>query len=126
MKQKNFFLKKVSHNSINLLDIDNIIDEKQKSIFLKNISSDKQKDIKKDEKSINSNTLSDYLKNGHLDFSLDSNSQSNKEENRKEKSEQKKAKKQNFILKSELFNIYPDASLNNKSEITSPKSSVLK
>ena len=126
MKQKNFFRKKVSHNSINLLDIDNIIDEKQKSIFLKNISSDKQKYLKKGEKSINSNTLSDYLKNGHLDFSLDSNPQSNKEENRKDKNEQKKAKKQNFILKSELFNISSDASLNNKFEITSPKSSVLK
>ena len=126
MKQKNFFLKKVSHNSLNLLGIDNIIDEKQKSIFLKNISSEKQKDLKEGEKSINSNTLSDYLKNGHLDFSLDSNPQSNKEENIKEKSEQKKAKKQNFILKSELFNFSPDASLNNRSEVVSPKSPFIK
>ena len=125
MKQRNFFQKKVSHNPINLLDIDNILDEQQKDIFFKNISFVKQKDSKPNEKS-KSNTLSDYLKNGRLDYSLESNSQSNKEENKKEENAQKTIKKQNFILKSELFNFSPDASLTNRSEVVSPKSPFLK
>ena len=125
MKQRNFFQKKVSHNPINLLDIDNILDEQQKDIFFKNISFVKQKDSKPNEKS-KSNTLSDYLKNGRLDYSLESNSQSNKEENKKEENAQKTIKKQNFILKSELFNFSPDANLKNRSEVVSPKSPFLK
>ena len=125
MKQRNFFQKKVSRNPINLLDIDNILDEQQKDIFFKNISFVKQKDSKPNEKS-KSNTLSDYLKNGRLDYSLESNSQSNKEENKKEEKVQKTIKKQNFILKSELFNFSPDASLKNRSEVVSPKSPFLK
>ena len=126
MKQRNFFQKKVSHNPINILDIDNILDEQQKDIFFKIISFVKQKDSKPNEKSIKSNTLSDYLKNGRLDYSLESNSQSNKEENKKEEKVQKTIKKQNFILKSELFNFSPDASLNNRSEVVSPKSPFIK
>ena len=126
MKQRNFFQKKVSHNQITILDIDNILDEQQKDIFFKNISFVKQKDSKPNEKSVKSNTLSDYLKNGRLDYSLESNSQSNKEENKKEEKVQKTIKKQNFILKSELFNFSPDASLKNRSEVVSPKSPFIK
>ena len=66
------------------------------------------------------------MKNGRLDYSLESNSQSNKEENKKEENVQKTIKKQNFILKSELFNFSPDASLNNRSEVVSPKSPFIK
>lgn len=73
----------------------------------------------------NKNRLSDYLKKGHLDYSLDSNSNSNIEEKPKSINEQKKHKKQNFILKSELFNSPGDVK-KNQSEKVSPKSSILK
>jgi hypothetical protein len=96
------------------------------NIFFKNISNDKKLDSEKNEKNKNSDKFSDYLKNGHLDYSLESNSNSNKEEKEKHKNEQKKPKKQNFILKSELFNSSPDNEQKNQSERLSPKSSVLK
>ena len=70
--------------------------------------------------------LYDYLKNGRFDYSLDSNSNSNKEENQKDKIKEKKSKKQNFILKSELFNSSPNIEQKIRSEKLSPKSSVLK
>ena len=126
MKQRNFFQSKVSHNFVNLLDIDNILDNNAENIFFKNVSIDKKLDSEKKEKNKNSDKLSDYLKSGHLDYSLDSNSKSNKEEQQKNKNEQKKPKKQNFILKSELFNSSPDNDRANRSGKVSPKSSVLK
>ena len=126
MKQRNFSQSKVSHNFINILDIDNILDNNAENIFFKNVSVDKKLDDEKNEKNKSSDKLSDYLKNGHLDYSLESNSHSNKEEKQKNKNEQKKPKKQNFILKSELFNSSIDNDPKNQSGIISPKSSVLK
>lgn len=101
------------------------MDKNAENIFFKNVSVDKQLDSKK-EKDKNSNMLYDYLKNGRFDYSLDSNSNSNKENIQKDKSKEKKSKKQNFILKSELFNSSPDIDQKNHSERLSPKSSVLK
>ena len=61
-----------------------------------------------------------------MDYSLESNSNSNKEEKEKKKIEKKKPKKQNFILKSELFSSSPDNDQKNKSDKLSSKSSILK
>ena len=126
MKQKSCFQNKVRFNSINLLDIGNILDKNAENLFFQNISSEKQLDSKKEEKNKKSNILYDYLKNGRFDYSLDSNSNSNKEENQKDKIKEKKSKKQNFILKSELFNSSPNIEQKIRSEKLSPKSSVLK
>ena len=127
MRYRNYFQSKVSIKLINLLDIDNILDNNAQKIFFKNISINNNLNGQISEKTEgkNKNRLSDYLKNGHLDYSLDSNSNSNIEEKPKSIGEQKMHKKKNFILKSELFN----SSVNvkkNQSEKVSPKSSVLK
>ena len=71
------------------------------------------------------NKINDYLKKGSLDYSPDSNCQSIPEEKPKTDKERKKQKKQNFILKSELFSS-ADNDQKIKSEKLSHKSSVLK
>ncbi len=124
---RNCFQNKVSNLLINSLDIDNILDNNAEKIFFKNISVSNQSNaqIPENSKGKNKNKLADYLKNGCLDYSLDSNSNSNLEEKPKSINEQKKHKKQNFILKSELFNS-PDITKKNQSEKILPKSPVLK
>lgn len=124
---RNCFQNKVSNLLINSLDIDNILDNNAEKIFFKNISVSNQSNaqISENSKGKNKNKLADYLKNGCLDYSLDSNSNSNLEEKPKSINEQKKHKKQNFILKSELFNS-PDITKKNQSEKILPKSPVLK
>ena len=124
---RNCFQNKVSNLLINSLDIDNILDNNAQKIFFKNISVNNNKNAQISEKTEgkSKNRLSDYLKKGHLDYSLDSNSNSNIEEKPKSINEQKKHRKQNFILKSELFNS-PNNDKKNQSEKVSPKSSILK
>ena len=125
MKQRNCYQNKVRYNILIILDIDNILDNNAENIFFKNVSNNKKLESEKTDKSKSSNKFSNYLKNGHLDFSLESDSHSYKEEKKKNQNEPKKPKKQNFILKSELFNS-PDIDKKNQSEKISPKSSVLK
>ena len=125
MKQRNCYQNKVRYNILIILDIDNILDNNAENIFFKNVSNNKKLESEKTDKSKSSNKFSNYLKNGHLDFSLESDSHSNKEDKKKNQNEPKKPKKQNFILKSELFNS-PDIDKKNQSEKISPKSSVLK
>jgi hypothetical protein len=70
--------------------------------------------------------LSDFLKNGILDYSLDSNSAISKEEqaNKNDENYKKQKKNKNFVLKSELFSSFENDK-KMKSEKISPKPSVL-
>ena len=122
--------KKINNNITKIPELLNQKSKKNKK--LKNILSSPILDISLNTSNKNSNInkksniLYDYLKNGRFDYSLDSNSNSNKEENQKDKIKEKKSKKQNFILKSELFNSSPNIEQKIRSEKLSPKSSVLK
>ena len=94
-------------------------------IFFKNVSTIQKNDSIKSDGNICENKINDYLKKGSLDYSPDSNCQSIPEEKPKTDKERKKQKKQNFILKSELFSS-ADNDQKIKSEKLSHKSSVLK
>ncbi len=96
-------------------------------MFLQNISnncSSKSSHSKKNKKK--KKTLSDFLKNGSLDYSLDSNSILSNEEKPDEKDDKNKKPKKhkNFVLKSELFSSFEDER-KMKSEKVSPKPSFL-
>jgi hypothetical protein len=87
-----------------------------------NSSSKSSKSINKKQKS----KLSDFLKNGFLDYSLDSNSAISKDEqvNQNDEKNKKHKKSKNFVLKSELFSSF-ESDKKMKSERVSPRPSVL-
>lgn len=105
-------------------NIDNILDKNAENIFFKNVSTIQKNDSIKSDGNNYENKINDYLKKGSLDYSPDSNCQSIPEEKPKTDKERKKQKKQNFILKSELFSS-ADNDQKIKSEKLSHKSSVL-
>ena len=132
MKQKNYFLSKVNKQLfIFLIDIDNILDTNAEKMFLQNISGNLKSNnsSSKSSKSINKkqkSKLSDFLKNGFLDYSLDSNSAISKDEqvNQNDEKNKKHKKSKNFVLKSELFSSF-ESDKKMKSEKVSPRPSVL-
>ena len=132
MKQKNYFLSKVNKQLfIFLIDIDNILDTNAEKMFLQNISGNLKSNnsSSKSSKSINKkqkSKLSDFLKNGFLDYSLDSNSAISKDEqvNQNDEKNKKHKKSKNFVLKSELFSSF-ESDKKMKSERVSPRPSVL-
>ena len=132
MKQKNYFLSKVNKQLfIFLIDIDNILDTNAEKMFLQNISGNLKSNnsSSKSSKSINKkqkSKLSDFLKNGFLDYSLDSNSAISKDEqvNQNDEKNKKHKKSKNFVLKSELFSSF-ESNKKMKSERVSPRPSVL-
>ena len=96
-------------------------------MFIQNVSnncSSRSSQSKKNKKK--KKTLSDFLKNGSLNYSLDSNSiLSNDEKADEEENKNTKPKKhKNFVLKSELFSSFED-DRKMKSEKISPKPSLL-
>ena len=96
-------------------------------MFIQNVSnncSSKSSQSKKSKKE--KKTLSDFLKNGSLNYSLDSYSNmSNDEKSDKKDDKNKKPKMhKNFVLKSELFSSFEDER-KMKSEKASPKPSLL-
>ena len=100
-------------------------------MFLQNISGNQKSNnssskSSKSKNNHNKSKLSDYLKNGFLDYSLDSNSALSKEDqNNKNNEKNKKHKKnKNFILKSELFSSF-EKDKKMKSEKASPRPSML-
>jgi hypothetical protein len=107
------------------------LDSNAEKIFLRNIS-DNQKSSNgssKGSKTKNqrkNSKLSDYLKNGFLDFSLDSNSVLSKEEQaiNKDENNKKHKKNKNFILKSELFSSF-ESDKKKESEKLTPKPPIL-
>jgi len=116
-----------------ILDIDNILNTNAERIFLQNVSSQNVKSnnnsLSKSSKSNHKRSgskLSDYLKNGVLDYSLDSNSEKSKEEqdNKNGGKNKKHKKKKNFVLKSELFSSF-ESDKNNKSEKAASNPSML-
>ncbi len=132
MKQKNYFLSKVNKQLfIFLIDIDNILDTNAEKMFLQNISGNLKSNnsSSKSSKSINKkqkSKLSDFLKNGFLDYSLDSNSAISKDEqvNQNDEKNKKHKKSKNFVLKSELFSSF-ESDKKMKSERVSPRPSAL-
>ena len=96
-------------------------------MFIQNVSnncSSRSSQSKKNKKK--KKTLSDFLKNGSLNYSLDSNSiLSNDEKADEIENKSTKPKKhKNFVLKSELFSSFED-DRKMKSEKISPKPSLL-
>ncbi len=129
MKSKNYYRSKVTKFITNLIfiDIDNILDVNAEKMFIQNVSnncSSKSSQSKKSKKK--KKTLSDFLKNGSLNYSLDSYSNmSNDEKSDKKDDKNKKPKMhKNFVLKSELFSSFEDER-KMKSEKASPKPSLL-
>lgn len=129
MKSKNYFRSKVTKFQINFIfiDIDNILDANAEKMFIQNVSNNcSSKDSQSNKNKKKQKTLSDFLKNGSLDYSLDSNSILSKDEKEieKENKNTKKKKHKNFVLKSELFSSFED-DRKMKSEKISPKPSLL-
>ena len=96
-------------------------------MFIQNVSnncSSRSSQSKKNTKK--KKTLSDFLKNGSLNYSLDSNSILSNDEkaDEKENKNTKPKKHKNFVLKSELFSSFED-DRKMKSEKISPKPSLL-
>jgi len=108
------------------------LDSNAEKIFLRNISDNIRSNHSSSRSSKSKNRrqkskLSDYLKNGFVDYSLeDSNSVLSKDEQTSKKDEEKKKhkKNKNFILKSELFSSF-ESDKKMKSEKVSPKPSML-
>ena len=107
------------------------MDSNAEKIFLRNISGNLQSShsSSKSNKSKNptkKSKLSDYLKNGILDYSLDSNSVLSKDEqsNNKDENNKQRKKNKNFILKSEIFSSF-ESDKKMKSEKITPKPSAL-
>lgn len=106
------------------------MDNNAEQMFIKNVSniskvSSSKSNQTKDKKK-NKNKLSEFLKNGFLNYSLDSNSILSNEEqiNKKEEKTKKNKKNKNFVLKSELFSSF-ESDKKMKSEKSSPKPSLL-
>ena len=95
-------------------------------MFIQNVSNNCSSKDSQSKKKKKKKTLSDFLKNGSLDYTLDSNSILSNEENVNEKDDinTKPKKHKNFVLKSELFSSFED-DRKMKSEKVSPKPSLL-
>ena len=100
-------------------------------MFLQNISGNVKSNNSSSKSSKSKNKkqkskLSDFLKNGFLDYSLDSNSAISKDEqvNQDDEKNKKNKKSKNFVLKSELISSF-ESDKKMKSEKVSPRPSVL-
>ena len=95
-------------------------------MFIQNVSNNCSSKDSQSKKKKKKKTLSDFLKNGSLDYTLDSNSILSNEEKANEKNDKntKPKKHKNFVLKSELFSSFED-DRKMKSEKVSPKPSLL-
>lgn len=108
-----------------------MLDSNAEKMFLQNVSGYKKRNdssskSSKSKSNRKKSKLSDYLKNGFLDYSIDSNSVLSKDEQtiKKEEEDKKHKKHKNFILKSELFSSF-ESDKKMKSEKVSPRPSMI-